>query len=277
MLYPALCVSKKVKILHGDIKTDNILLKGINNKDKKLIELYKNKNFIEKYQNKKIEFWLNKGEEIKNISRMKQNDSDYIRRKIHFNICADITKEFNNNYNDSIKYLFDDKYLKNPEICIADFGDYCDEDEKFDEEFGTRYYRAPEIILLSECDNKVDVWAAGCCLYELLTGKILFDPKKDKERTRDFFHLLNIFQLSGKFPKRFLKNTKYWRNFFNKNGQFKNLKKNDNIMRINWIEKLKIDDPNIDHLINLLESIFTINPKNRINTDNILKHKWLNC
>ena len=48
-------------------------------------------------------------------------------------------------------------------------------------------------------------------------------------------------------------------------------------MRINWIEKLKIDDPNIDHLINLLESIFTINPKNRINTDNILKHKWLNC
>jgi cyclin-dependent kinase-like len=38
----------------------------------------------------------------------------------------------------------------------------------------TRWYRAPEMLLGSAYDGKVDVWAAGCVLWELFTGQPLF-------------------------------------------------------------------------------------------------------
>ncbi|KAL5267981.1 hypothetical protein ACHWQZ_G004881 [Mnemiopsis leidyi] len=38
----------------------------------------------------------------------------------------------------------------------------------------TRYYRAPEVILGMPYDQKVDVWACGCILYQLYTGRVFF-------------------------------------------------------------------------------------------------------
>ena len=39
----------------------------------------------------------------------------------------------------------------------------------------TRWYRSPEIMLnWGEYTNKVDLWAVGCIMAELLTGQPLF-------------------------------------------------------------------------------------------------------
>lgn len=38
----------------------------------------------------------------------------------------------------------------------------------------SRYYRPPEIILGLKYSMKIDIWALGCCLFELYTGNILF-------------------------------------------------------------------------------------------------------
>jgi len=38
---------------------------------------------------------------------------------------------------------------------------------------GTPGYRAPELLVQDEYDNKVDIWAVGCILHELVTGMIL--------------------------------------------------------------------------------------------------------
>ncbi|XP_055645284.1 stress-activated protein kinase JNK-like [Toxorhynchites rutilus septentrionalis] len=38
----------------------------------------------------------------------------------------------------------------------------------------TRYYRAPEVILNMDYDTKVDIWAIGCIMAELITGQVLF-------------------------------------------------------------------------------------------------------
>ena len=35
-----------MKVFHGDIKPDNILLCGLNNKDKNYIKMYEERNFI---------------------------------------------------------------------------------------------------------------------------------------------------------------------------------------------------------------------------------------
>jgi serine/threonine protein kinase len=39
---------------------------------------------------------------------------------------------------------------------------------------GTGGYRSPEQITLSHFNDKVDIWAMGCILNELVTGKALF-------------------------------------------------------------------------------------------------------
>uniref|UniRef100_A0A914D9H7 Protein kinase domain-containing protein n=1 Tax=Acrobeloides nanus TaxID=290746 RepID=A0A914D9H7_9BILA len=43
----------------------------------------------------------------------------------------------------------------------------------------TRFYRAPEVVLFTTYEHKVDVWSIGCIFAELLTGSILC-PGRDK-------------------------------------------------------------------------------------------------
>jgi eukaryotic-like serine/threonine-protein kinase len=43
----------------------------------------------------------------------------------------------------------------------------------------TRNYLAPELIISSRYDNKVDIWSAGCILYELATGNPAFETDED--------------------------------------------------------------------------------------------------
>lgn len=38
----------------------------------------------------------------------------------------------------------------------------------------SRFYRAPEITLGLEYDRQIDVWSIGTCLWELFTGKVMF-------------------------------------------------------------------------------------------------------
>lgn len=60
----------------------------------------------------------------------------------------------------------------------------------------SRFYRAPELILgCVDFDFRVDIWASACTLYELYTGKVLFDGVSNEDM------LAKISSLIGKFPK----------------------------------------------------------------------------
>lgn len=46
----------------------------------------------------------------------------------------------------------------------------------------TRWYRAPELLVGSRCYNKaIDVWAIGCMIPEMLTGRPLFPGNSNYE------------------------------------------------------------------------------------------------
>ena len=48
--------------------------------------------------------------------------------------------------------------------------------EKYASTFiGTNYYMAPEVIRGKIYNNKIDIWALGCIIYELFTFKICFE------------------------------------------------------------------------------------------------------
>jgi serine/threonine protein kinase len=57
--------------------------------------------------------------------------------------------------------IYQNEYLNPINISLADFGTVCSEDESYDNSFGTRYYQAPEIILMGKCKYPVDIWALG--------------------------------------------------------------------------------------------------------------------
>jgi serine/threonine-protein kinase SRPK3 len=179
--------------------------------------------------------------------------------------------------NDENQYLCDDKYFENPQIKLTDFGFYCHKDQYFHEQFGTRYYMAPEIILMSECSEKVDIWALGCMLYELITGQILFDPHSSKRGTTDYHHLEMIINLCGEFNGLF-QSGKYYKKFF-KNDKLKDMEYNADF-KLPTYEK--INNKLINHKINnpvlskLIESMLQLNPKKRPSIKELLSISWIN-
>ena len=101
--------------------------------------------------------------------------------------------------------------------------------KKYDEDFGTRYYRAPENILVSdELSYSVDIWSLGCSIYELLTNHILFDPIKTSKFSCDHYHLSEIFQL-GRFSNKEIKTFSRRKEFYKKDKSLKELPRVDDI------------------------------------------------
>lgn len=266
-------IHNKCKLIHCDIKTDNILLRGLNDKSKRIIDLYTTENFEKLYSDSKTQYWISQGKDLNNIKKMKQEIKSQIRKNIHQNICNKIISDLKNQ--EISNNIVDETFIRSPKITIADFGATCEEDEFYKGEFGTRYYRAPEIILKGEFSEKIDIWSAGCILYELIVGDFLFNPDKDKNKSRDYYHLLEISKVCGKFPKKFLKSTRYWKSFFDKELDLKDTEYRSYYDWDDLLENVK-DDYNRNQIKDLLKSMLTIDPKSRPSSQEILNHLWLN-
>jgi serine/threonine protein kinase len=242
---------KKFKVFHGDIKTDNILVKGINDKDAFIIKRYNEENFFKKYSEAKEKF----GKDISKIDKQK------IRTQIHNEITNKILEEYS--LSEISKYSIDSKYLESMDISLADFGTYCDEHNYYEESFGTRYYQAPEIILMGKCSYPVDIWALGCTFYELLTGNLLFDPIKDSKHSRDYYHLQLINETCGDFPASFLKKTSYYKQFFDSNYKLKGFASGETNRLDRKLNEFNFDKPNRELINQILKGTLMIDASKR--------------
>jgi len=235
----------KLKVYHGDIKTDNILLKGKNKRINSIINLYNKMNFSEIYSQAK-----------KNLNKNKLTSEKKfkIRSTIHYEIYNKVMNTLSE-YNIE-NYEIDDKYINESKISLADFGSFVEDGEYYEESFGTRYYRSPENILIGKSSFSNDIWALGCTFYELLTGQILFNPDKDKEHDRDAHHLKLINEICGPYDPSFLKKTKGWKTYFNSNFE---LKISKNLNSFNTID----NNISSSHLRNIIKEMLHINPNKR--------------
>lgn len=77
-------------------------------------------------------------------------------------------------------------------IKLADFGTAVDKRDVIErtEYLVSRFYRAPEIILGMDIGHPVDMWAIGCTVYELWTGKILFTGRSNNQMVKAFMDCL---------------------------------------------------------------------------------------
>jgi len=101
----------------------------------------------------------------------------------------------------------DEKILKNCDIKIIDFGNAIFESDHHSKIICTRHYRPPEVILELDWDKKVDVWSAGCIIFEVYTGITMFKAHSNTE------HLAMIEVILARFPRSFLKKSELSRYF----------------------------------------------------------------
>jgi serine/threonine-protein kinase PRP4 len=67
-------------------------------------------------------------------------------------------------------------------VKLCDFGTaFPVEENTLVEYLVSRYYRAPEIVIGFTYDYAIDMWSMACTLYEIYTGRFLFDGRSNNE------------------------------------------------------------------------------------------------
>ena len=66
-------------------------------------------------------------------------------------------------------------------IKVIDFGSTCTCDEQALTYIQSRFYRAPEIITQTGCNEKIDIWSLGCVVAEMACGWPIFPGENEGE------------------------------------------------------------------------------------------------
>ncbi|KRY36311.1 Serine/threonine-protein kinase PRP4 -like protein [Trichinella spiralis] len=85
-------------------------------------------------------------------------------------------------------------------LKLCDFGSACMIKETEPAPYlVSRFYRAPEIILGMPYDYCIDLWSVGVTIYELYTGRIMFQGNTNNQM------LKFMMDVKGKFPKKMIR------------------------------------------------------------------------
>ncbi|KAG5676898.1 hypothetical protein PVAND_006701 [Polypedilum vanderplanki] len=151
----------------------------------------------------------------------------------------------------------------------------------------SRFYRAPEIILGLPYDFGIDMWACGCTIYELYTGRILFNGKSNNQMLKCFM------DLKGKIPNKIIRKGQFKDQHFDANGNFLS-HEIDKITERDKVVVMSVIKPTRDlqqelisqnlpeeqlkkatQLKDLLDKIFSIDPSKRISLNHALAHPFI--
>lgn len=154
----------------------------------------------------------------------------------------------------------------------------------------SRFYRPPEICLGLPYDHSVDLWSVGCALFELYTGKILFNGGDNNAMLRMQMEIKG--SVSKKMVKRAFSKDKH----FDEQGNFLQ-KKTDTLTGQELISPVHFEAPpgallkvlnkhvassvsaqerkKISQLADLLDKIFILDPAHRIPVEKALTHPFV--
>lgn len=268
-LFTALKHMHGLDMIHTDIKPENLLIKG---RDKRIqqiidqvdkIDIYKMYCDLIEVEKKKHNCPNPNKDRLKKIKKLAQEE---LRKKM-----VVLMKPITDSVLDSSEKDIGD--IENIEVVLSDFGTVYTKDEiEPDSEIQTRYYMSPEVILQCGCDQRCDLWSVGCMLYELLTGDILFDPEKDRNRGRDFHHLFWIAQICGNIPEGMINRSPRKKEFFDKKGKLLG-KRPESFPLDDIIKEYCQHDkgsPELLLIIDIIKSLLKISPRERATVDSIL-------
>lgn len=113
-------------------------------------------------------------------------------------------------------------------------------------------------------------------LFEMLTGKFLFDPKKTPPATKSENHLALMMQLLYKFPKRFMTIGLNWKHYSDVRGNLKNTHHIDYLsLKDHFTKIFYIKESEAIALAEFLEPMLRFDPRERVSAEAVLKMPWL--
>ncbi|TKR80247.1 hypothetical protein L596_014349 [Steinernema carpocapsae] len=162
------------------------------------------------------------------------------------------------------------RIVKDSTVRLIDLGSATFDHEHHSTIVSTRHYRAPEVILELGWAQPCDVWSIGCIMFELHTGKTLFQTHDNRE------HLAMMDRIVGSMPYRMIvkSRTKYYLHG-----------------RLDWNERspagqyvreqckplakcIRPGDKEEAELFDLIQQMLTFEPSARINLTDALKHPF---
>jgi casein kinase II subunit alpha len=156
------------------------------------------------------------------------------------------------------------------ELNVIDWGlsEYYIPNYKYNTRVGTRFYKAPELLLeYKKYDYAIDIWSTGCVLAGLLFQKDFFFKGNDLNEQiikiaevfgyGEFEKFINKYQDDVRINKKILEKIKNyekkeWKSFVNENNKY----------LIN------------DEVIDLLEKLLKFDPEERIKAKDAIKHPY---
>ena len=291
-------LNKTHKKVHTDIKPENILVVGVSEKIKEIISRFDECGFDKIYKKKKAQSKKKKKGKNNNLNplevtikevfnKLDLDDLDTSSNEVSETSSVSETSEASSkNETSDDTQVIGDEYLNSDNIItrLSDFGSCLDINNK-SYRIQTRYYRSPEVLLGYKLNATCDMWSAGCTLYELLTGSILFDPDKKNRFNRNRYHIYEIQSKLGRIPNYLLNDAEKRSVYFKKNGLMKGSLPNTSVSAsANYTplssvlrNKLKQTSANELYLIiDLLYKMLEYDPDKRPTPGECLSHPWLN-
>ena len=130
----------------------------------------------------------------------------------------------------------------------------------------TRWYRPPEVLLVSSYNTSVDIWSAGCILAEIILGYPLFKGSDFMEQLLAITQLISI-------PES--EEVSTFINFTDSRKLLEKLKNKQKLFVVDTFTNLSNAFPDIEREgIDLLEKMLRMNPNKRITAEEAMKHPF---
>ncbi|GLI61516.1 hypothetical protein VaNZ11_003896 [Volvox africanus] len=169
-----------------------------------------------------------------------------------------------------------EEQLRSAACKVVDFGNACWTYKQFTSDVQTRQYRCPEVIMGAKYSTPADMWSFACVIFELVTGDLLFDPRSGDKWDRDEDHLALFIELLGRMPRKVYEKGKYARDYFNRNGELRHIKKLrfwplDRVL----VEKYKLSEDEAVGMASFMLPMLRFVPEERATAVEMLNHPWL--
>ncbi|KAJ5239206.1 kinase-like domain-containing protein [Penicillium chermesinum] len=156
---------------------------------------------------------------------------------------------------------------------LADFGEARFGDKEHDDDIMPNVYRAPEVILRSSWDYKVDIWNVAMVAWDIISPRTLISGKNTDGVFDDRVHMAELIALLGPPPPEFLEQRRLSSVFWDEAGNWKNLASIPDTS----LEKLATDVEGEDKegFLRWLRMALRWNPEDRPTALELLYDEWL--
>lgn len=263
------------KIIHTDLKPENIMIKLPNDK----IDDFLNK--LKAYRKKPLSMKFLKflktqlGKKPKITSNNEINKTDDDLNKIMNNLTLEKNDGFIEGvlrWKESIMIPLDD----NLQIKIVDFGNGCWVNKHFTNNIQTREYRSFEAVIGLEYQANTDIWSLACIIFEMMTNTFLFKPKQTELYDKNDDHLALMIETLGPVPHHLLSQGMYSSKYFDKDASLKRIK-NIKEYKIGTIlmNEFKYDPKTAKETEEFLVQMLEYDPNKRKSAKELLNSAWL--